>query len=153
MKEKVYSVNNYWDMTIIEGMADFKGQPHYYTNIFSEKEDNWTDEYLLTPLSEDIFILSKEIWNYWLNWVETSNKTKVLHPVEYAKEREIKSFESLITDNVYFEEWVKAEKNHQNQFVFNHYLKVNKPIIKARGVFSGKIDGTETFVEWSEDSI
>lgn len=150
MKEKVYSVDHYWDMTILEGIADFNGRPHYYANIFSEKEDDWTDEYLLTPLSEAIFKLGKEIWNYWLYWLETSNETKIPHAVEYAKERRIKSFESLNIKNGSSEEWAKAEKNYQNQLVFDDYLKFNTPGIKVKGTFSGKIDGTETFVEWTD---
>lgn len=48
------------------------------------------------------------------------------------------------------EEWVKAEKNYQNQLVFDNYLKLNTPRIKVKGIFSGKIDGTETFVEWGD---
>lgn len=33
MKEKVYSIDNYWDMNVMEGIADYNGNPCYYTNI------------------------------------------------------------------------------------------------------------------------
>jgi len=71
IKEKVYSVDSYWDMTILEGIAGYNGCPHYYEIDyeigFPEKQDDWTDEYSLTPLSENIFTLGKEMWNYWLH--------------------------------------------------------------------------------------
>ncbi|MFS4472460.1 hypothetical protein [Chryseobacterium sp. T20] len=149
MKEKVYSVDNYWDMNVLEGIADYNGKPCYYINIFSEAEDDWTNEYLLTPLSEDIFTLGLEIWNYWLYWLRTYNQTKVPHQVEYAKQRKNHSFDFLMKADVDTEEWLKAEQNYQNHFVFDHYLKANQPTVKAKGVFNGKIDGTDTFVEWT----
>lgn len=96
MKEKVYSVNNYWDMTILEGIADFRGQPYYYANTFSEEQDDWTDEYLLTPLPEEIFTLGLETWNYWLHWLKTYHQTKIPHNVEYAQQRETQSFKEII---------------------------------------------------------
>ncbi len=153
MKEKVYSVDNYWDMTIIEGTADYNGRVFYYTNIFSDEQDDWTNEFLLTPLPEDIFVLSRNLWNYWLNWVATHKETKIPHAVEYAKGRITKSFEEFVTIDTDFEEWRKAEQNYQNQLVFDNYIKSQVPIIKAKGSFSGKVNGTETFVEWTEGRI
>jgi len=150
MREKVYSVLNYWDMTVIEGIADYNGQPFYYANTFSEEQDDWTDEFLLRPLSDDVFTLGKEIWNYWLHWLATYNETKISHPHEYSKQRKKKNFEELVTVDAEFEEWKKAEQNYQNGLVFDNYLKVNVPTIKVKGLFSGKIDGTKTFVEWTE---
>ncbi|WP_426478710.1 hypothetical protein ACP3T3_04405 [Chryseobacterium sp. CBSDS_008] len=149
MKEKVYSIDNYWDMTVIEGIADYNGKPYYYTNIFSESEDEWTNEYLLTPLPEDIFTLGLKIWNYWLYWLKTYNHTKVPHQGEYAKQRENHSPDFLMKVDIETDEWLKAEQNYQNQFVFDHYLKANQPTAKAKGVFNGKIDGTDAFVEWT----
>lgn len=148
MKENVYSVNNYWDMAILEGIADFKGQPYYYTNIFSEAEDDCTDEYILTPLSEEVFVLGLTIWNYWLRWLKTYNQTKIPHNAEYAKQRESQSFKEIIVLQTNSEEWIRLEENYQNQLIFDEYLKTTPPATKAKGSFSGKIDGTATFVEW-----
>lgn len=153
MKEKVYSVNNYWDMTIIEGIADYNGRAFYYTNIFSEEQDDWTDEFLLTPLFDDIFTLGKINWDYWLHWLKTCTITKIPHPVNYAQERNTKSFEELATTDTDIEEWKKAEQNYQNQLIFDNYLQSQIPIIKAKGLFCGKIDGTDTSVEWAESKI
>ncbi|SFN00489.1 hypothetical protein SAMN05421594_0289 [Chryseobacterium oleae] len=151
MKEKVYSIDNYWDMTVIEGMADFKDNPCYFVNIFSENQNDWTDEYLLTLLPEDILILGKEVWKYWLYWLATSKETKIPHPHDYADQRKNKSFENLLSVDQNPEEYIKAEHNYQNQIVFNDYLQSNSPTMKAKGLFSGKIDGTETFVEWLDE--
>ena len=40
IKEKVYRVDNYWDMTVLERIADYNGCPHYYEIGFSEKQDD-----------------------------------------------------------------------------------------------------------------
>jgi hypothetical protein len=63
----------------------------------------------------------------------------------------MESFEKLGTTDTNFEEWKKAEQNYQNQLVFDNYLKSTAPTIIAKGLFSGKFDGTETFVEWREE--
>ncbi|MCT2564059.1 hypothetical protein [Chryseobacterium herbae] len=152
MKEKVYSIDNYWDMTVIEGMADFNGKPCYFVNIFSEDQNDWTDEYLLTLLPENILLLGQEIWMYWLYWLATAKETKITHPSEYADQRKNKSFENLSSIDLNSEECTKAEQNYQNQLVFNDYLSANSPTMKAKGSFRGKIDGTETFVEWLYES-
>lgn len=148
VKEKVYSVFNYWDMIILEGIADYNGNPHYYESLFPKKQDDWTGEYLLTPLPIDVFTIGKEIWSYWLHWVETCEKTKIPHPVNYAKEREIKSFEELLTTDMNIEGWRQAEQNYQNDLIFNNFLKLNRPTIKVKGLFSE--NGTATFVEWTK---
>ena len=67
--------------------------------------------------------------------------------------RETKSFEELTKTGANLEEWNKAEHNYQNQLVFNNYLKTNVAIIKAKGSFNGKINGTETNVEWRDAKI
>ena len=149
IKEKVYSVDNYWDMTILEGIADYNGCPHYYECVFSEKQDDWTNDYLLMPLSENIFTLGKEKWSYWLHWLATNKETKIPHPVDYAKQRKVESFEELATTDIDFEEWRKTEQNYQNNLIFDSYLKANVPKIKVKGLFSGQINGTDTFVEWT----
>lgn len=46
------------------------------------------------------------------------------------------------------EEWRKAEQNYQNDLIFNNFLKLNKPTIKVKGLFSE--NGTATFVEWTK---
>ncbi|NDV66766.1 hypothetical protein [Bacteroides sp. 224] len=153
MKEKVYSVDNHWDMTIIEGTANYNGRAFHYANIFSDEKDDWTDEYLLTPLPDDIFEHCKSLQNYWFHWLSSQQQTKIPHPIEYAKEREATSFEKLIQINTNAEEWEKAELNYQNQLIFNNYLKSKVAILKAKGSFFGKINGTETFVEWTEAKI
>ncbi len=140
-------------MTIIEGTADYNGRAFYYTNIFSDEQDDWTDEFLLIPLFDDIFTLSKDLWNYWCHWLTTYNETKIPHVREYAKIRATKSFEELVTMDTDLGEWERAEKNYQNQLVFDNYIKLHVPIIKSKGLFSGKINGTETFVEWTEGRI
>ena len=55
MLEKVYCVQNYWDMTILEGVADFKNKKYHFNCIFSEKNDVWINVYELKLLHDNIF--------------------------------------------------------------------------------------------------
>jgi len=45
-----------------KGVANFRGQPHFYDCIFDERNDEYSDLYHLTPLSQRIFELAKEDW-------------------------------------------------------------------------------------------
>jgi hypothetical protein len=70
MIEKVYCVNNFWDMTIIEGVTEYNDKKYYFNCIFSNAVDDWTDVYELTLLDDYIFKLTLENFEYWKNWLK-----------------------------------------------------------------------------------
>jgi hypothetical protein len=41
-----------------------------------------------------------------------------------------------------------TEKYYQNEIIINEYLKNGKPVYKAKGTFSGEINGMDIKVEW-----
>jgi hypothetical protein len=58
MLEKVYAVNSYWDMTILEGVAGYNGRKYYFNCIFSNDDvAGWNDAgaYELTLLDDCTF--------------------------------------------------------------------------------------------------
>jgi hypothetical protein len=139
MNEKVYCVNNFWDMTIIEGIALYNNKKYYFKNIFDDESNDWTDTYNLTLLDEDIFKTAIKNWEYWKKWLR---QTVIPHPFEYAEKRKImtaeKIFSEINADNGLME---LTENYYQNEIRIEHYLKNNKPIYKAKGTFFGNING------------
>jgi hypothetical protein len=65
--ERVYSVTDYFDGPR-SGVADFFGQPHRYQCRFDEKLDDWTESFILTPISSDTLALELEQWEIWRKW-------------------------------------------------------------------------------------
>lgn len=145
MREKVYSVHNYWDNKILEGVADFMGKPHYLNCIFSNELDDWSDEYYLKPLTEQFFLLDKRSWSYWISW---KKQNKIPHPIAYEIKRQKQSFEELIKNADNKQDWERAEAYYQDQIVFNNYLDNNVHSIQAKGIFSGLFKERYTSVEW-----
>ena len=43
----------------------------------------------------------------------------------------------------------ETEKYYQNKIKIQEYLKSKPPILRAKGVFFGKINGMDTNVEWT----
>jgi hypothetical protein len=63
MAEKVYAVNSYWDMTILEGVAGYNDRTYYFNCIFSnDAAAGWNDAcaYELTLLDDYTFKLTLE---------------------------------------------------------------------------------------------
>ena len=80
--ERVYTVTNYWDCPR-KGVADFKGRPHVYEAQFDEETDEYTDTFLLSPVSKHLFEAALESWDIWLRWdaaFERGLTTRETHP-------------------------------------------------------------------------
>jgi hypothetical protein len=154
MIERVYCVNSYWDMTILEGIAGYNDKKYYFNCIFSKDIDDWTDIYELTLLDDYIFKLTLENWEYWKNWLNKFNKKlafEIPHPAEYAEIREKSTVDEIFKGkNIEKDILELTEKYYQNEIMINEYLKNNEPIYKAKGTFFGKIDGMDTKVEWED---
>jgi len=92
MKEKVFYIHDIWDGIALKGVANFNSELVYFSCIFDDEVEGFTERYELTKLDKDIFKLETENWNYWLSWA-SSNKNlpnfdlKNPHPVNYAEIR------------------------------------------------------------------
>jgi hypothetical protein len=65
--EKVFTVTDYYDGPR-QGVANFKGEPHFYDCIFDETRNDYSNLYQLTPVSPQVFDLAMEDWAIWERW-------------------------------------------------------------------------------------
>ena len=65
--ETVHTVTDYWDGPR-EGVANYKGLPHYYKCLFDEQKDEWSDIFLVKSIDSETFALALEAWDIWLRW-------------------------------------------------------------------------------------
>lgn len=52
--DDILTISNYYDGPL-EGIATFSGKPHFNECIFDELEDEYSNNYLLTPMTENIY--------------------------------------------------------------------------------------------------
>jgi len=103
--EEVFTVLDYYDGPR-KGVANLKGLPHFYDCIFDEANDEYSDLYHLTPISQRIFELAKEDWAIWKRWESAFHSGKATHeshpalPLDRARHEEIRSIldSALTTD-------------------------------------------------------
>ncbi|MDR3058852.1 MAG: hypothetical protein ACK5KL_01405 [Dysgonomonas sp.] len=159
MKEKVYTIHNIWDMTIVEGIADYKGKPHLFCSLSPDNDESgfFSDRYQLTPLTANIFELEMQSWYYWLHWLDMWKKSiKIPHSNEYNKLREVNSYDQISIDSFFTqEEKEKAEENYQRKLIIDHYLNNSLSLpYQLKAEFHGTTDGTskteDLFVEWTD---
>ena len=107
--DRIYTVDDYYDGPVC-GVATLDGEPHYYECIFDEKNDEYSKNYRLSPISESTLQLVQEQWGIWLRWNEAFNEGKVeasTHPALPEDEKRNTEIEALtskdkaICDNNY----------------------------------------------------
>jgi hypothetical protein len=65
--EAVFTVTEYYDGPR-QGIANHLDTPHFYECLFDEAKDNYSDLFLLTPITKEIFDLAMEDWAIWRRW-------------------------------------------------------------------------------------
>jgi hypothetical protein len=65
--EIVFTVQDYQDGPR-SGVANFDGKPHFYACVFDDVHDDYTDSYILTPITEQTFEAALENWEIFLRW-------------------------------------------------------------------------------------
>ena len=65
--EIVFTVRDYHDGPR-SGVANFHGIPHFYECVFDETKDDYSNSYLLTVLSQEVFKAATENWEIFLRW-------------------------------------------------------------------------------------
>jgi hypothetical protein len=65
--EAVHTITDWYDGAR-NGVADLRGEPHYFENHWNEGESFWSEIYLLKPLDAETFALAMESWNIYLRW-------------------------------------------------------------------------------------
>lgn len=80
--ELVHTMTDYYDGPR-EGVADFEGAPHVYASEWSDRDDDWADTFLLSPITSDLFRLAMEDWEIWRRWESAFHEgraTRETHP-------------------------------------------------------------------------
>jgi hypothetical protein len=79
--ERIHTVHGYHDGPL-EGVADFEGQPHWYSREFAEAADEYSDRYWLTRIEPDLLVLVMEHWEIWLRWRTAFQQGQVILQAE-----------------------------------------------------------------------
>jgi len=82
-KEKVYTVENYYDEPR-SGIANFEGKPHVYECTFDYLEEEYSNRFKLMEVSNETLQLALKAWHLWIKWDNKPDKSKVeldSHPV------------------------------------------------------------------------
>lgn len=128
--EIVHTISDWYDGARA-GVADLRGEPHYFQNEWLESEQYWSDIYFLTPLDVEMFELAKEDWEIWLRWEKAFNEGRTTHdthptlPEDRQRHREVERFlvEHLVVDS---EASVKATA----EFVYGQPTKVRWNVVR-----------------------
>jgi hypothetical protein len=65
--ETVFTVTDYYDGPR-RGLANYQGKPYFYECVFDEDNDDYSDQFRLTPIDEKTFKLAMEDWEIWRRW-------------------------------------------------------------------------------------
>src|SRR5579864_5985121 len=74
--ENVQVVHDYWDGPRT-GIAEHGGRPHWFENIFDEQQDDYSDLFWLTPLSDNAVRLAQQQAAIFLRWRQAFDKGEV----------------------------------------------------------------------------
>jgi hypothetical protein len=93
-------------MAHVRALRTSGGLPHFYDCVFDEAQDEYSDLYHLTPISQRIFDLVKEDWAIWKRWESAFHSGKAnleSHPAlthDRARHEEIRAIldPALTTD-------------------------------------------------------
>ncbi|MBQ7902771.1 MAG: hypothetical protein IJ362_03485 [Oscillospiraceae bacterium] len=66
MADKIYTINDWWGGPLC-GVADYNKTKFIYQRRFDEEMDMYTNDYFLTPVTEEDFEKIMADWNYWIS--------------------------------------------------------------------------------------
>ena len=76
MWERVHTINDFYDAPRF-GVADYEGSPCIYESSFDESLDDYSDDYRLTRIDQELFELICEDWKIWRRWEDAFQKGEV----------------------------------------------------------------------------
>ncbi|HLJ29056.1 MAG TPA: hypothetical protein VKY85_20265 [Candidatus Angelobacter sp.] len=74
--ENVHVVHEYWDGPRT-GIADYGGRPHWFENVFDQEQDDYSEVYWLTPLSDNALRLARQQVELFFRWRQAFGKGEV----------------------------------------------------------------------------
>lgn len=94
--EQVFTVTEFYDGPR-QGIANFRGQPHFYDCLFDEAKGDYSNRFRLTPIPVRIFEVAMEDWAIWERWQSAYHAGKTtleFHPAlpeDRARHNEIQA--------------------------------------------------------------
>ncbi|MEK3876478.1 hypothetical protein [Paenibacillus sp. FSL M7-0420] len=130
--QRVYFITDWWDGPK-NGFADFNGTVHCFGRSFDDLNDEWSDLYLLRPVSIEEYSLQIESYKLFLNWKNDKDTTRT-HPssdMENKRYHEIEHLLSQFKHQFYSEKYIgefisiaKDEKGNASMIHdFNYKVK------------------------------
>ncbi len=77
--QSVYFIIDWWDGPK-SGFADFNSSIHYFERLFDSDKEEWSNSYLLRPVSTEVYALQIESYQIFLDWVNEKD-SKSPHPL------------------------------------------------------------------------
>lgn len=76
--QSVYFITDWWDGPK-SGFVDFNCKIHCFERIFDNEKDDWSNLYLIRPVSTEEYSLQIESYKLFLDWVNDKSSTRP-HP-------------------------------------------------------------------------
>ncbi len=71
--DTVYAITDYYDYPR-SGIANYRGNAHYFGRLFDESEDEFSSQYLLIPIDPVSITLSSGEWQLWSDCIAAFDK-------------------------------------------------------------------------------
>lgn len=119
-------ITDWWDGPK-SGFADYNGSIHSFERIFDEQTQDWTLSYWLRPVSNKEYLLQKESYTLFLEWLKNNDKARV-HPLEdmenirYQELRQLLAeFEHRFYNEEYIGEFIATKIEDKDKFGINGF--------------------------------
>ncbi|MFC6652158.1 hypothetical protein [Paenibacillus rhizoplanae] len=132
--QTVYFITDWWDGPKT-GFADFNGTVHCFERFFDKVNDDWSNLYLLRPVSTKEYSLQIESHKLFLNWInDNSSRTHPSSDMENKRYHEIEhllaEFKHQFYSEKYIGEFISIAKDEAGNvsmiYDFNYKVKWNE---------------------------
>ncbi|NOU82663.1 hypothetical protein GC101_27760 [Paenibacillus sp. LMG 31459] len=134
--QSVYFITDWWDGPK-SGFADFNGTVHCFERVFDKVNDDWSDLYLLRPVSTEEYSLQIESYKLFLDWINDKSSTRP-HP-------------SSDKDNKRYHEVEQLLAEFEHQFYIEKYIGEFISISNNDKEYGNKINDFNYKVQWNRE--
>ncbi|ULO09496.1 hypothetical protein H1230_12380 [Paenibacillus sp. 19GGS1-52] len=94
--QTVYFITDWWDGPKA-GFADFNGTVHCFERVFDDVNDEWSNLYLIRPVSIEEYSLQIESYQLFLDWTNDKSSTRI-HPTLDIENKRYHEVEQLLAE-------------------------------------------------------
>lgn len=128
--ESVHTITDWYDGAR-KGIADLNGKSHYFENHWNDREQYWSDIYLLQPLDDETFALAMEDWEIWLRWehaFKEGKTTQETHPTLPEDRERHEKLEKILAERLVVSPETSAQATAE--FVYGQPTKVKWRVVE-----------------------